>query len=218
MTNAVAHAGLIYDEVPHQASEDERLIEACQAGDDAAFRSLYRAHRSEVHRVVYRLLGPSEELEDVIQDVFLQVHRSLGNFRGHAKFSTWLHRVAVNVTLQHIRRKKTTIKSRFDERLEERPEDQTHGKRTRNPHENFETQDRLQAVYRALDQLSEKKRAVLVMHDMQGMSAKKIAKVVGAPIFTVRTRLFYARREFYKKITKDPAFAGDITADELSRK
>ena len=70
---------------------------------------------------------------------------------------------------------------------------------------------------RALDKLSPKKRAVVVMHDMQGMDAKEIAKVVRSPVFTVRTRLFYGRRDLYREVVKDPAFAGDINELELSR-
>ena len=203
----------MYDQLSLGTSKEE-LVEACQRGDEAAFRELYRAHRAEVHRVVFRLLGPSDELEDVIQDVFLQVHRSIANFRGSSKFSTWLHRVSVNVTLQHLRKKKASQGQQLDERVGERPDDA----KCRSPHECAETQDRLNAVYKVLDELSPKKRTVLVMHDMQGMSAQKIAEVVGSPVFTVRTRLFYARREFYRKIVGHPAFAGDISAAQLSRK
>lgn len=215
MANAVAEAGLYIPDIPVETSI-EALVKACQEGDEVAFRNLYLTHRIDVHRIVYRLLGPTDDLEDVIQEVFLQVHRSIGNFRSQAKFSTWLHRVAVNVGLQYLRRKRSTVVTRPDERVEERAAVEGPGNRT--PHECAETQERIRSVYRVLDQLSPKKRTVLVMHDMQGMSAQKIAEVVGSPVFTVRTRLFYARREFYKKISTDPAFAGNIDADELSRK
>lgn len=195
-------------------SGDQDLVEAARAGDDRAFRELYRTHRAEVYRVVYRVVGPSPDMEDVLQEIFFQVHRSLGNFRGQAKFSTWLHRLAVNVALQHLRKKKTTIKTRSDDLFaESRPDG---GGTT--PHEEAETRQRLAAMERALDKLAPKKRAVVVMHDMRGMDAHEIAKVVGAPVFTVRTRLFYGRRELYREIVKDPAFAGDISADELERK
>jgi RNA polymerase sigma-70 factor (ECF subfamily) len=217
MANAVADVGLYYPNLAVEGTDRAAadVITACQAGDDGAFRSLYLAHRSEVHRIIYRLLGPTADVDDVIQEVFIQVHRSIGSFKGQAKFSTWLHRVAVNVALQHMRRKRTTVVTHSDDRVEERPaEDGCQ----RSPHESAETQDRLRAVYRALEQISPKKRAVLVMHDMQGLSAQKIAEVVGSPVFTVRTRLFYARREFYKRIASDPAFAGDICAAELERR
>ncbi len=212
--SSVAQAGVMYDQLALGAGRED-LIEAAQEGDEAAFRALYRAHRGEVHRIAFRLLGPSNEIEDVIQEVFLQVHRSIGKFRGQSKFSTWLHRVAVNVTLQHIRRKRTALATRSDEYLGERACEDT---AEASPHQRAETQDRLCAVYKVLDELSPKKRAVLEMHDFEGKSAKEIAKIVNAPIFTVRTRLFYARREFYRKIAAQPAFAGDISPAELSRK
>lgn len=217
MANAVADAGLYYPNLTVEAADHatDDIVTACQAGDEAAFRSLYLAHRAEVHRITYRLLGPNADVEDVIQEVFIQVHRSIGNFRGQAKFSTWLHRVAVNVALQHLRRKRSTVASRSDDRVEERAAEDGGPK---SPAEAVETRERLEAVYRALDQISPKKRAVLVMHDMQGLSAQKIAEIVGSPVFTVRTRLFYARREFYRRIVGDPAFAGDITLAELERK
>lgn len=213
MASSVAQAGVIYDQLSLGTTKED-LVEACQRGDETAFRALYIAHRSEVHRIIFRLLGPSDELEDVIQEVFLQVHRSIGNFRGNAKFSTWLHRVAVNVALQYLRRKRSGPISRLDDRVGERT-DEAKG---RNPHDCAETQDRLRAVYGILDEISPKKRAVLVMHDMQGMSAHQVAEIVGAPVFTVRTRLFYARREFYRKVAAHPAFAGDLSMAELSRK
>lgn len=195
-------------------SLDQGLVEAAQRGDDVAFKNLYRAHRMEVYRVVYRLLGPSEDLEDVVQEVFIQVHRSLCNFRGQSKFSTWLHRVAVNVALQHLRKKKIAIKTRPEELA---PEPVAEGVAC-TPHEEAETNERLAAIRRALDRLSPKKRAVVVMHDMQGMDAQAIAEVVGAPVFTVRTRLFYGRKELYREVLRDPAFAGDIGPEELMRK
>jgi RNA polymerase sigma-70 factor (ECF subfamily) len=213
MVAAVADVRSISQRLVIEAGEVD-LVEAARQGDDAAFRALYRTHRSEVHRVVYRLIGPTADMEDIVQEVFIQVHRSLGNFRGQAKFSTWLHRVAVNVALQHLRKKKTTIKTR--------PEDSSATATVEDggvptPHEDAETHERLAAVRRALDKLSPKKRAVVVLHDMQGLDAHAIAKIVGAPVFTVRTRLFYGRKELYREILKEPAFAGDISAAELQR-
>jgi len=210
---AAAQVSSISQRLVVQVQQDHDLVDAAQQGDDAAFRLLYRTHRGEVHRVIHRLIGPNPDMEDIIQEVFLQVHRSLGSFRGQAKFSTWLHRVAVNVALQHLRRKRTAVKTRAEENVECRAVDSPP-----TPHEQAETRDRLAAVRRALDRLSPKKRAVVVMHDMEGLDAHEIAKVVKAPVFTVRTRLFYGRKELYQELLKEPAFSGDISALELARK
>src|SRR5215208_3024936 len=80
-------------------TEVGNLIELCQRGDAAAFQELFRRHRTDVARLVHRMLGPSAELEDVLQEVFLQVHRSIRDFKGNSLFSTWLYRVTVNVVL-----------------------------------------------------------------------------------------------------------------------
>jgi RNA polymerase sigma-70 factor (ECF subfamily) len=216
MANAVAQAGVIdLADISARVDEDLDIVARCQAGDETAFRELYLRHRTTLHRVVYRLLGPTADLEDVLQEVFLQVHKSIGSFRGQSRLGTWLHRVAVNVALQHLRRKKTTVVTKPDERVEEHTPEESRGA---SPYDEAETRDRVRAVYRALDHLSPKKRAVLVMHDMQGMSAQAIAEIVRAPVFTVRTRLFYARKEFYKRVVDDPAFSGDISEGELERR
>src|SRR5580704_12769426 len=90
-------------EVKPRMSDEDKLIERATANDTAAFRELYNRHRVDVARLVYRMLGGRGDLEDVIQEVFVQVHKSLKDFRGQSKFSTWLHRVTVNVVLMHRR-------------------------------------------------------------------------------------------------------------------
>ena len=84
-------------------SDDASLIARAAADDTAAFRELYERHRAVVARLVFRMLSGRGDVEDVIQEVFFQVHRSLKDFRGQSKFSTWLHRVTVNVVLMHRR-------------------------------------------------------------------------------------------------------------------
>ncbi len=183
------------------------LVERAQNGDQAAFQELFLKYRDTVARVVYRVMGPSSEIEDVVQDVFIHVYRSLHTFRGEAKFTTWLYRLSANVTKMHLRRKKS--RPRFadvpiPERLE--PRDDA-------PDQAVERRERVEALYRLVDRLSEKKREVLVLHDFEGMSAKEIAEVVEAPVLTVRTRLFYARKELYAALSEEPSLAAVV--DEL---
>src|SRR3954471_998807 len=85
------------------AEEDRELLRRCRAGEERAFERLFLRHRGPVTGLVFRMLGPSPELEDLVQDVFIQVLRSLGSFRDEARFSTWLYRVALNVALMHRR-------------------------------------------------------------------------------------------------------------------
>src|SRR5258706_10375333 len=83
--------------------DTDEMVARCQKGDGAAFRQLFLRHRTEVARLVFRMIGPRADLEDILQEVFLQVHRSLKDFRGQSKFTTSLHRVTVNVVLMYKR-------------------------------------------------------------------------------------------------------------------
>lgn len=190
-------------------TEFENLVEACQRGEAAAFQELFRRHRADVARLVHRMLGPSAELEDVIQEVFLQVHRSIRDFKGNSLFSTWLYRVTVNVVLMHRRAARSrpvfADASTVHPPADARPL----------PDEQVARLARIRAFYRVLDRLSPKKRAVFVLHELEGLPPAEIASVVGAPVLTVRTRLFYARRELAEMLRDEPVLAA--IADELTQ-
>ena len=178
------------------------LIRRCQAGDEAAFGELFDLHHGDVRRIVLKMVGSGPDLDDLVQDVFLQVFRSIGHFQGNARFTTWLYRVSVNVVLMYRRaaRSRPTLVA---ESLAHAPTD-----RALSPEEATARNKRIEAFYRLLDQLSEKKRTVFVLHELEGMAPAEIAKVVRAPLLTVRTRLFYARREIEKLLGSAPELAG----------
>jgi RNA polymerase sigma-70 factor (ECF subfamily) len=192
-----------------EADDSEELVRRCQAGDRAAFRDLFHRHRSDVARLVQRMMGPTADLDDVVQEVFFQVHRSIKDFRGQARFSTWLYRVTVNVVLMQRR----AAKSRPI--LVEAPEGLTPASTGLSPDDDAARRARMQAFARLLERLSEKKRAVFVLHELEGLSAGEISEIVDAPVLTVRTRLFYARKELTEMLREEPALAA--LADELER-
>lgn len=183
------------------AGEGDDLVARCQRGDREAFRELFVRHRTDVVRLVYRMLGPRADVEDVVQDVFLQVYRSLRDFRGDAKFSTWLHRVTVNVVLMARRAAKSrpTHDGVIDDDAAQ-PDGVL-------PDEDASRRERLRAFQRCIDRLPEKKRVVFILHELEGLPAAEIASVVGAPVLTVRTRLFYARRELARFMNDEPALS-----------
>jgi RNA polymerase sigma-70 factor (ECF subfamily) len=153
------------------------------------------------------MTGRPADLEDIVQEVFLQVYRSIKDFRGQSRFSTWLYRVTVNVVLMQRRaaRSRPVLHEAADDAfgadLRDLPDDQVARAR------------RVSAFYRLLDRLSDKKRAVFVLHELEGMAPSEIAKVVSAPVLTVRTRLFYARRELLALLREEPSL--EIVAREL---
>jgi RNA polymerase sigma-70 factor (ECF subfamily) len=188
-------------------TELSELIERCKAGDGLAFREVFRCHRADVARLVQRMTGRPADLEDIVQEVFLQVYRSIKDFRGQSRFSTWLYRVTVNVVLMQRRAAKSrpvlheAADDAFGADVHDLPDDQVARAR------------RVSAFYRLLDRLSDKKRAVFVLHELEGLSPSEIAKIVSAPVLTVRTRLFYARRELLALLRDEPAL--EVVAREV---
>lgn len=189
--------------VKPRAPDEDQLIARAGAGDTAAFRVLYERHRGDVARLVFRMLGARSDLDDVVQEVFFQVYRSLKDFRGQSKFSTWLHRVTVNVVLMHRR----SARSR-PVYSEEAPADFTADDDTLLPDDDADRRARVRAFSRLLEKLAEKKRVVFVLHELEGLAPAEIADIVGCPVLTVRTRLFYARRELEELIAEEPTLAG----------
>ncbi len=180
-------------------------VTRARAGDARAFQELYRTHRREVARLATRLIGPRADVEDVIQEVFIQVFRSLVNFRGESRFTTWLHRVTVNVALMHLRAARSRPQLGHEAPVEPAAPEEV------SPVEGAARNERMRALYRILDTLTEKKRAVFILHDLEGTPAATIGKILDIPVLTVRTRLFYARKEVYA------AMAGDPTLEPIAR-
>jgi RNA polymerase sigma-70 factor (ECF subfamily) len=149
------------------------------------------------------MLGNRSDFEDVIQEVFVQVYRSLKDFRGQAKFSTWLHRVTVNVVLMH--RRSARSRPVF---ADEPPGDGLLRSDGVRPDDDAERRERVRAFGRLLARLADKKRVVFVLHELEGITPGEIARIVGAPVLTVRTRLFYARRELEAMLHEEPSLAG----------
>ena len=160
------------------------LVARCQSGSEPAFRALYHRAAPRVHVWLVRLLGPRPDVLDVLQEVFVQVHRSIGGFRGESSFTAWLHRVTINVAYSYLRRAEpksvplpeieTTDNAVDDEgRLIARSE--------------------LRALYRAMDGLSPDKRIAFALYELEGLSLKEIASLTGAGVPTVAARLRRAR-------------------------
>ncbi|HTJ82431.1 MAG TPA: sigma-70 family RNA polymerase sigma factor, partial [Polyangiaceae bacterium] len=158
-----------------RSAEADELVERAKSGDRGAFRELFRRHRADVARLAYRMLGAraassSADLEDIVQEVFLQVHKSLGDFRGQSKFSTWLHRVTVNVVLMN--RRSARSRPVFAGELSDNEPDA--GAR---PDEDASRARRVDAFRRVLERLPEKKRTVFVLHEIEGLPPAEISQI-----------------------------------------
>jgi len=167
---------------------DAELVQACRGGDMVAWRCLYDRYAPLVLRFASALGVPAEEREDAVQDIFIAVFRSLKHFRGEAQLSTWIYRIAARhaIRLGRRRRARETMRVAM---MKEKPPIVT---------DPSERSTQLATLDRMLGKLPPKKRAVLVLFEIEGLSAKEISDVVGCPENTVWSRLHHARSEMVK--------------------
>lgn len=166
------------------------LALAARDGESVAFSQLYQRTRDQAWRVLYRVVGPSPDLEDLLQDVYIQLMRALKGYRGESRVTTFLHRVCVNVGLMHLRAKRRRPEDPTD-LLPEGPTGDDHS-----PERAAQVKQAQALCSRALASLGEDKAAVFVYHDLLGLKPEEIAELVDAPVNTVRSRLNRARADF----------------------
>jgi len=163
--------------------EDLKLIERVKGGDKAAFSHLVRKYEPVVAATAIGMLGRGDDAEDVGQNVFIRFYNAIGDFRGEASLSTYLTRIAINLSLNEIKRRKRRnmfIVGRRDEDVEIDFTD------TQNAAEDYDTKE---VVNKALQQLEPKFRSVVVLRMLQGYSSAETAKILKLPLGTVLSRL-----------------------------
>jgi RNA polymerase sigma-70 factor (ECF subfamily) len=172
-------------------SADAVMLARAQAGDHAAFAHLYGLHKRRVYSLCLRMLGNVAEAEDLTQESFLQLHRKIATFRGDSAFSTWLHRLTINVVLMHLRRKGLNLIS-LDEALDPSPD---HG-----PARSFGAPDlRLtgsidrMTLEKAVESLPAGYRLIFVLHDIEGYEHNEIATLLDCSIGNSKSQLHKAR-------------------------
>jgi RNA polymerase sigma-70 factor (ECF subfamily) len=170
---------------------DDELVRRFLDGDRDAFADLVRRHERRVYNVAYRMLGRPEDAVDAVQDVFLACLRKLPGFRGESAFTTWLYRVTVNVCYDTLRKRK-----REEPPGEELPE-------TPVP-DGTDAAAAAVDVHRALARVPEEFRAVLVLHDLQGQPYEAVARILGAPLGTVKSRL-HRGRVLLARLLREPS-------------
>lgn len=194
-------------------ADEAELIERCRRDERAAHDELYYRFRRQVAGNLYRVLGDRTDLEDLVQEVFVIAFRGLDRFRGDARLSTWLYRICVNVALGRIRTRRRRPLAYGVSNLDTASADPSLTERPETPDKTLERREDRERVYRALEQLAPKKRVVLYLHEIEGLDLKDIAYIVDSNPVTVRTRLFYARREFYRILAGDTAMAPEAEDD-----
>lgn len=184
------------------------LLARCRDGDREALGELYRRYRPEAYRFIRHAVRHSEECEDILQEVFLEVAHSLRTYAGRSSFEGWLRSICVRTALRHLKRRRRQVGDSED--AVPRGSAAAEAAPDEDPGEGFERRERARRIQALLERLAPKKRVVLVLHDFEGIAPKDISRMVGAPVLTVRTRLFYARKELAALAAADPVLAVDL--------
>jgi len=172
-------------------SIEDEAIRGCIAGDQEAFRTLYNLHKRRIYSLCLRMVSNPAEAEDLTQEAFMQLFRKIGTFRGESAFSTWLHRLTVNIVLMHLRKKGLDEVS-----LDDEPEDENQDL----PKKEYGDSDLNLAgavdrvtLDKAIADLPKGYRTIFVMHDVEGFEHNEIADIIGCSIGNSKSQLFKAR-------------------------
>ncbi|MEN3334888.1 MAG: polymerase sigma-70 factor, subfamily [Blastocatellia bacterium] len=179
-----------------EMTRDLELVRAAAAGDAAAFEQLYQQHYRRVYSLCLRMLGSTTQAEDLTQEVFLQVFRKLGSFRGDSAFTTWLHRLTVNQVLMHFRKRGVKLEHTSEEgdftNVVDTPLQSTR---------RISMVDRL-ALEKAISELPPGYRTVFTLHDIEGYEHEEIAGMLGVSIGTSKSQLHKARMRLRELLMK----------------
>lgn len=175
---------------------DFQLAQAASNGDIFAFEETYNRHHRRVYAICLRMLQNTAEAEDLTQDVFIQLYRKIGSFRGDSAFTTWLHRLTVNQVLMHFRKRNVKFEKTTEEG--ETPVQIVGG--TENP-DKMPIVDKI-ALENAIQQLPEGYKNVFVLHDVEGYEHEEVARILGCSVGTSKSQLHKARLKLRKLLGK----------------
>ena len=189
-------------------ADDAALVARCLAREAAAQRELFRREFSRVNATLYRVLGSDREAEDLVQDTFAEVFRSLRSFRGEARLSTWIDRIACRTAYQHLSRRRQHSAG-LDAATEVRDPGDA-------PDQRAEAREGVRRLYAVLDGLGAETRLCLTLTLIDGRPLAEVARLLGASAVATRVRAWRGRRALEKAAARDPvlaAYLADVEED-----
>lgn len=175
-----------------ETADDAALVEAARRGDSTAFDQLVTRHRRAVYQVCYRFVHEHEDAADLTQDTFVRAWKSLANFRGDARFGTWIYRIAVNVSLNRVSLKTpVTDAADFDLMADQHAP---------SPGQSLVDRERAAAVREAVQSLPPRQRAALVLRTYHELSHQEVADIVGTSVGAVKANVFHALANLKKRL------------------
>ncbi len=183
-------------------SEEQVLVQRARNGEIGAFRELVELYKKKIYYLSLDLTGNHHDAEDLSQEVFIKAYRSLKNFRGDAKFNSWLYRITVNTCISQRRKKSVsamTLQEDFE--IDSSPWDFNDGESSNNPERNAESGLIQQHIEQALQQLTPRERSVFVLRHYNDLPLKEIAQILKITEGTVKSMLFRAIQRLRKELS-----------------
>ncbi len=181
--------------------DEKALIEKIRNGDEAAFEQLVKEHTGKVVGLAWRLVGNREEAEDLAQEAFLRLHRSLPKFRGESRIGTWLYRTTTRLAIDHLRRERIKRKLFFFRQSNEAPDPvELASDSRRDPGRELQSAQAMQALRKSLDTLSPRQQVIFTLRHYDGLPLKEIAGHLGLKTGTVKAHLHRAIMQLRKDL------------------
>ncbi len=177
--------------------EEKDFIARLVQKDKQAFEYLVRIYQDKVFNLCLNFLKDGGEAEDIGQEVFIEVYRSIHKFRGHSKLSTWIYKLATSKSLEYLRYKSREKRSAFFNTVsseESKEFIERHAVNLNHPGIKLENKERLELLFAAIDQLSENQKTAFVLHNIEGFSYKEIAEIMEKSLSAVESYIFRAKK------------------------
>jgi RNA polymerase sigma-70 factor (ECF subfamily) len=207
------------DRAPAGEPDDIELVEQARAGNHDAFRVLYQRYHRRVYALAFGVVQNADDALDVVQDGFIKAHRHLDKFEGNSSFYTWLYRIIMNLSIDHIRKHKRAKHVDFDDAIDHGQDEGSVGEDAllprvlgQNPGKSLVRKEIREQIGKALAELSDNHRAVLVMRELEGMSYEEMAQAMQCSKGTIMSRLFHARRNMQKRLLEYMGGQKDLEA------
>jgi len=179
---------------PQQTEDNVELLNRCLSNDAEACNEFYSLYNRKIFNTAYRILGEEASAEDALQETLLNVYRGISSFRGDAKVSTWISRITINVCLGMLRKSKNRQFMELEDDLTgDLPADPTP---FIDPLAHTSMEELKVLVRNVFNRMTGKQEIVVRLHDMEGLTIQEISEIIGCPVGTIKSRLFYGRQEF----------------------
>lgn len=186
--------------------QDAEMLEAVIGGDATAYRGLVEKYQGRVYSMVYGMVRNREDARDITQEAFVKAYQSLDSFRVESSFYTWLYKIAMNRAIDFLRKRRRRSAGEYDDQTATKSDgvipDVYHAD---SPRKVVERKQLYSAIMDALQKLPEEQRQVVLLRELEGLSYKEIAEVMGLAEGTVMSRLFYARKKLQQLLADEHA-------------